>query len=119
MKFQEQPNSKPQPIRVSLDAPAEQLYGLAKNLRINESTRTAFERSPMEIMREFGLETSAIRLELGKHGDDGHPGTKKEHGKESEAEVVVACVAVASDVAVGLVVCGAFAVAPEEDASVD
>jgi hypothetical protein len=118
MKLQDQSYSKPQPIRVSLDAPAEQLYGLAKNLRTNESTREAFERSPLEIMREFGLETSTIRWELGKHGDDGHPGTKKEHSN-SEAELVAVCVAIASDVAVGLVVCAVAAVAPEEDASVD
>ncbi|HUK88795.1 MAG TPA: hypothetical protein VLZ81_00235, partial [Blastocatellia bacterium] len=98
MNLQEQPYTKPQPIRVSLDAPAEQLYGLANNLRTDESARKAFERSPQEIMREFGLQTSAIRWDLApkheKGGDKGHGG--KKHG-ESEAEVVIACIGAASD----------------------
>ena len=112
MNLQEQPNSKPQPIRVSLDAPTEQLYGLAKSLRTDEIARKAFERSPMEIMREFGLETSAIRRELGKHGHDGHPGTEKKH--DSDAEVGVVCVVAATGIVSAIALCGVVAVASPE-----
>ena len=119
MNLQQQPQSKPQPLRVSLDAPQEQLYGLARNLRRDEAKRREFEEFPQALLQEYGLETNAISWELGKHGGKhDHPkpggGKHKGDGDDSDAEVLVACVAIASDVLVGLLVCGAVAFEPDE-----
>jgi hypothetical protein len=118
MNLQQQPQLKPQPIRVSLDAPTEQIYGLARNLRRDEAKRREFEEFPQALLQEYGLETNAISWELGKHGGKKHedkpPGGKQKGGDEdSDAEVVAACVAIASDVVVGIVVCGVLAVVEE------
>ena len=114
MNLQQQPQSKPQPLRVSLDAPQEQIYGLAMNLRRNEAKRREFEEFPQALLQEYGLETNAISWELGKHGGKhGHDkpggGKHKGDGDESDAEVLAACVAIASDVVVGLLLCGVVA----------
>jgi hypothetical protein len=113
------PKPKPQPIRVSLDAPTEQIYGLARNLRGNEARRREFAEFPQALLQEYGLETNAISWELGKHGggkkhgdpSPNPPGGGKHKGDDdSDAEVVAACVAIASDVVVGVIVCGVLAV---------
>jgi hypothetical protein len=119
MQLQEQPQPKLQPIKVKMDVPKENFYKMAKQIHADESTREAFKQSPGVLAQEFGLDIDAqITWELGKKkrkGGDPAPTPEPEPGEGgSDAEVLAVCAVIASDVVVGLVVCGVVALAPEE-----
>jgi len=117
MNLQQQPQAKPQPMRLSMNTPLDKVYSLAQRLHSSQEAQEAFYNQPSELLNQFGMGLNNPTLWAG-HKDKGHPG-KEKPGKPkedgSETEAIGICAVVTNVGVAGVVVCGvALAVPPEE-----
>jgi len=118
MHVQNQPQQKPQPIKVSLETPVDQVYKLAEHLYSDHAAQHRFQESPEELLREFGLRLNDPLAYFAADKVDkpgGKPDDLPQQGDEGEEEALALCVVVATPAAIAAIaVCAVVAVIEEE-----
>lgn len=115
MHLQEQPIIKPQPIRMSLNAPPDKVYKLATELHRDTAAREAFQQSPADFLGSRGLEIDgAFPLSFADRKGD-----PEEGDLDPEVAAIAVCF-VATNVGIGgVVVCGVALVTDEPMDTID